>query len=105
MLHDMKLAPDQRVAILNIEADVQKKVRALPQEERRAKYQSVMEAERVRIAPLLTPAQKAIFDRYDTHGRLIGFPKPGASDAPISVKTEPAPATPSQNPPAPEKKP
>ena len=76
MLHDMKLTPDQRVAILKIVADVQTKMKAVPKADYRAKYPAIMEAERVRIAPLLTPAQKAIYDKYDTGGRLIGSPRP-----------------------------
>ena len=100
MLRELKLTPDQRVAILKIEADVQQKLKAMPVAERRPKYAAMMEAERVRIPPLLTPTQRLIFDKYDTNGRLISAKKPVPPVAPAPTKTEPTPITP-----APEKKP
>ena len=117
MLHDMKLTPDQRTTILKIVADVQAKMKAamaaVPAKDKpaeyKAKYPAIMEAERVRIAPLLTPAQKAIYDKYDTGGRLIGSrrpaPKTPAPVAPLPSPTKTAPAPIEPTAPAPEKKP
>jgi len=123
MLHDMRLTPEQRTAILKIVSDVQAKINAVMkdvpakdrQAEYKAKYPAIMEAERLRIAPLLTPAQKAIYDRYDTGGRIIGSPRPFTPRTPAPIaplpappKTAPAPTSPppiEPSAPAPEKKP
>ncbi len=101
MLRDMKLTPDQRVAILGIVADVQAKTKGIPPAERKAKFPPIIEAERARIPALLTPAQNAIFDKYDAQGRpKRAIPTP-ATPAPVA----PPSSAPAPGGAAPEKKP
>ena len=102
MLRELKLTPDQRAAIVKIVGEVQEKMKALPAADRRPKYNAIMEAERVKIAPLLTPAQKVIYDRYDTQGKPLVAPKP----TPVApAANNPTPAPPASGAPMPEKKP
>ena len=112
MLTEMKLTPDQRVAILKVVDAVQAKMKTIPKAEYRAQYHAIMQAERVNIAPLLTPAQKAIYDRYDSEGKPIGSRKTTETKpiAPMPAPPQTAPApieptAPKPAAPAPEKKP